>query len=591
MRSVKTQTVSTKATIAVAPSLVDSVRIKSAGTRTRDTVISGEGLRVFVGLLPMISLLWLFLFLRVYEIDGHLPYFVDELRHIERGKIVYSFSDLQTSTAPSKFLLYYIIGIFEIPQNMPGWVTRTPVALFTMIGASSLYALARFLFSKAVGLLAMLIYLTLPFMIFYERLVLSDPVAASLVAFVAWWSLVYAKYPTRRNSIILAILLCFMLAAKILAAPLLALPVLAIILFHRYAALTWDKTIVRQLVQEYKPYWGSLKLMGIIVGVVWGVIMAFYQIRMMLTPESTSPIVDRYLYEGLRRGLGVSENPYALEVWELNFERLWQIVYRLWHPVMIWAAALTFPFLILKHPRKTLYLAYSVVVIWAIILFTSGQLSTRYTILPAHLLIVLVAASIYSAYETLLKPLSQRTIWLVVGFVGVWMAVFSSGFYMTLVDRPEALAMPERDTYEYFENQTGYALRDVLLDVSKMPSVSEGSDIPIVYGMVRNCFFLWSHIPADTNVNIQCSKQYAEWPRRDWPDSQERYTDVESLADEYGAVYVIMEEFSPPMIERWRLNANLKFVKSYPRPYNGVPVNLYIATPRDPMPSGIPQKP
>lgn len=104
--------------------------------------------------------------------------------------MVWSFSDIQISTTPSKFLLYYYIGLFDLPNNLPGWLARTPVALFALVGAASTYTFTRMLFSRAAALTAVIILAVFPFMIFHERMSLTDPLTASIVMLALWYSLV-----------------------------------------------------------------------------------------------------------------------------------------------------------------------------------------------------------------------------------------------------------------------------------------------------------------------------------------------------------------------------------------------------------------
>ena len=128
------------------------------------------GFKTFLNILPIIGLLWLFFFLRLHDIADSLLFFVDETRHIERAQIIWSFSDLHTSTTPGKFLLYYWIGAFGLPDHETAWLARTPVALFAVVGAAGTFALARLLFSRFAGLLSIAILAVFPFMLFYERL-------------------------------------------------------------------------------------------------------------------------------------------------------------------------------------------------------------------------------------------------------------------------------------------------------------------------------------------------------------------------------------------------------------------------------------
>lgn len=78
------------------------------------------------------------------------------------------------------------------------WLSRAVTALLSVLGAASVIGLARMLHSKPAGLAAGLLYLVLPYSIFYDRQVLGDPFAGvfGILALVAalkgtrqprWW--------------------------------------------------------------------------------------------------------------------------------------------------------------------------------------------------------------------------------------------------------------------------------------------------------------------------------------------------------------------------------------------------------------------
>ena len=176
-----------------------------------------SGLSKFSKLLPLIVMMWVFLFWRIHLIDVNMPYFIDELNHINRARIVWTFEDLHVSTTPGKFLLYYYLGLFDIPPNLPGWIARTATTLLSLIGAAGTYALAKTLFSRKAGLLALVLLSVFPFMVFHERLTLSDPLAASFAVVMVWWSLHFARKPSLHRANILGAMICVMLLGKILA--------------------------------------------------------------------------------------------------------------------------------------------------------------------------------------------------------------------------------------------------------------------------------------------------------------------------------------------------------------------------------------
>ncbi len=554
------------------------------------------GLRVFVGILPVVALLLGFFFVRAHVIDGPMPYFVDEIRHIERGRIVWSFSDTQTSTTPGKFLLYYWIGLFDLPDHLPGWMARTPVALFTMLGAAGTFALARLMFSRQTALLALAILGVFPFMTFYERLALSDSMTAALVVLMAWWSLVVLRQPTAKNGLILGVLLTFMLAAKILAVPLLIMPVLAVILLSKHHFIS-RFNLSQQSLDAWRAYHKPLLVAFVLTGIIWGLLLGFYKYRQLTDPAGTSPIVDRYLYEGVRSNLHMAQQLSISGRLINNLRRTGEVVFYLWGPLLAGLTLISLPVLGKKQWRETVFLLAGVVVLWGTVIFSAGRLTTRYLMPVGHLWVILIAAGVLALQSEMNQRQGRwRTFaWTPLAVLLIWGIAFGGPFYNKLVENPAELALPERDTYEYFQNQTGYAVRDVLQDVAQMPIISRDTDVPIVFGMVRTCSYLSNHISADVynRLRIVCSPEYTEWPGRDWPDNVMRYTYLNNLLAEHGPVYLMIEEFQEERDNRFLqidpriLQGRLEWVATYHRPHNGVQVSLYIVHPQGQLMSNL----
>lgn len=542
---------------------------------TRSHTLSGEGIRLFLRLMPFVGLLFGFFLVRVHEIEGQLPYFVDELRHISRARIVYHFTDLQISTTPGKFLLYYWLGLFDIPFNEPGWLGRTPVALFSMLGAAGTVALARSLFSRQVALLSMALLIFLPFMLFYERLALSDPLGASLAVIVGWWSLVYVRRPNRRRAVVLAILINLMLMAKILAGPMLLLPVMALLLFNQQTVISLSRPFIPQIITVVRTNWSTIRLILFIVGSVWFVLLTVYVVRDVFYPDETDEIVDGYLYGGALNLFIESENR-PNQIWLVNLQRVGEIFWYLWGPVWIGCGVLSLPFL--WKSRRALYLIVPTLAFWILLLFVAGELSTRYVLIPGHLMVILLAAGLVALSERLPGSASRM---LPASVIGIWLVAQAFPFFTTLIRTPGHLSLPERDRYEYFANQTGYGMREGLIAVSRMPNVSQNSDVPVVYGLVRGCPFLPTYIDDDLPLKVECS-DYENWTRVDLPELEQRYRDLVELTNEYDRFYLLMEDFEEgQIIEKHYLKAQLTYVATFDRPYEGVPVNLYIVSPRD----------
>lgn len=540
---------------------------------------NSQGSSLFLNLLPMMLLLWAFLLLRLVNI-ADFPFFVDETRHIERARIIWSFSDLQTSTTPGKFLLYYWMGAFGMPANAAQWLSRTSVVIFSVLGAAATFALARRLFSWSAGIIALAILSVFPFMLFYERLALTDPMTASLVILTTWWSIVVAQHPTYRRSIGLGLLLSLMLMSKILAAPMLILPVLAMLLVSPFTLQALKlrlyqkpKAVFQLFKQTYLSY--LIPIFGT-VGLVWGMLLLFYVGRVLFDPDGVSPILETYLYRGLGTNLGLDEqqsNPLSD-----NMERLVQGMFYMWRPLLLLITAVSLPIVWRYQKTILLFLLTIIIGMWIPLVVVAGRLSTRYLTLVGHVCIVLIAGGIWALsrelrQQTFHKRIPPYAAWLPIIAIGIWITSTGIPFWTTLIDDPTALVLPERDQHEYFRNQTGFAIQEILETVETLPPISSNVELPIVVGMVRNCQYLPYHIATTRQYDLECPQIGHDLPNRP-------HTDLNALLAQYGSLYVMVEEFdtssSSPQIIYWCLiEGDAHHIATYQRPFNGVNISLY----------------
>src|SRR5690606_6188136 len=104
---------------------------------------------------------------------------------------------------------------------------------------------------------------------------------ASLAVLVAWWSVVVARQPSLKNANILALFYCLMMAAKILAFPLTIMPFVAVLMFAKepFAINKAWRDELKRLWQVYRP---AIVRVIVIVAIVWGGLIGFYQTRKIL---------------------------------------------------------------------------------------------------------------------------------------------------------------------------------------------------------------------------------------------------------------------------------------------------------------------
>lgn len=537
-------------------------------TSSRQTSVSASsGLHQFLRLLPVVGLVWLFFFPRAHAVEN-MAYFIDELRHIGRAQIVWSFKDIDISTTPHKFLVYYWIGIFGPSEHLPGWLSRTAVALYTPIGAAGTFALAKTLFSRRTALAALLLLGFFPFMFFYDRLALSDPLASPLAVLVAWWSIKMIQKPSDKRAIGLGILASLMLIGKVITGTILLMPVTAALFLSPYR-LEWGQEWRPQLKKLWLVYGRAALITAGTVVVIWGVILGFYVIRTIVSPTPSSPIVNPYLYQ--------SAGPIH------NVERVLAIFRYLWGPLLIGLMAVSIGILGRRYPYRLGYLLSGIVPLWIIMILVAKELTTRYLTVTGQLWVVLMVGGWGVLGDELAQRLNkhgsgwgQALRWLPLGVILVWVLSFALPFWSTLVDDPLQLEIPTRDQHEYFRNQTGYGIRDLMLDVSKMENISQNSDVPVLVGEVRNCSLMLFHIPDNTPLKLECSV-YSTRHSDEWPELEKRMSHFNTALETYGAVYMMVERFAewPKLIDEEALQGEMTLLGVYERPFEGIAIELY----------------
>lgn len=541
----------------------------------REKRTSGQGLRLFIQLLPIIGLFWVYMFLRWHDIAKHFPYFIDEIHHVRRARAVWAFNDLHTSTTPGKFLLYYWIGAFQLPEFPPLWLVRTSATMLSLLGAAGTFALARILFNRWAGFLALALVTVFPFILFYERMALTDSLAAAFAVLMAWWSVIVARQPTQRNATILAVFYCLMMGAKILAFPLTIVPFLAIALLGPQP-ISFKKPLreeIRRLWNEYRPV---ILRATIIIAIVWGALIGFYQTRKILDPN-TRAIVDDYLYGGVSANISGTDS--GRSQLSINMERVGQVFTYFWGVWLSVLALLAVLVLLWRRWRVAWYLLAGILALWIFIIFVAGQLNSRYLTLVAQICAVMIAGGTIVMYQEIRGWFKQSPLqwlaWTPLAALGIWAVTFALPFARTDIRNPVDVELPRRDQSEYFRNYTGYALPDGLKFIASSVPISQNSEKPVAVSWVRVCEFLPYHMPVSMHddLTLIC-------PPPDTPDAfLMRFDLLNTALENYGAVYLMVEQFQSPdgslIVDPTQINGSVEFLAAFERPHDGVRVEIY----------------
>ncbi|MBL1135834.1 MAG: phospholipid carrier-dependent glycosyltransferase [Chloroflexi bacterium] len=500
----------------------------------------------------MVGLLWLLWFSRAHQIMA-LAVFVDESLHILRAQMVFDFNDATASILPGKLLLYYYLGLFN-PQDVGGaWLSREAIALLTPLGAALTYTLARQLFHRwSIGLLAVILYALSPFMLFFERMALSDTFTMIFGLSLAIVSLKLTRQPTRKNSIITGLLFGLALLAKLIALPWIILPFLALRL--------WGQANLRQL-------WNKAVIIGIAATVPL-LPSAFYVVYQEAAQiENKQEVVTTTLF--------VPESQSRLEQISHNLgiytEAVWTM---LTPPLLFLILCLTF-WQIRRRPKAIFYLLSITFSVWGFIVLTSAQPSTRYLVLGIPPLLIIGAVGLDDLWRTYRS--SPQKIYRIATLAAVLSVTVGGGlgirFLLSGWNDPTKLTLADRDIWEYFENTaTGYGLRETSDDLPNLPPLQSEDSTIHVAGFVGACHTLRLYLPADSNVELTCP--YFKWSIEQAPITLAEW---EQRIKTDGAWYILADDRQP--MDLFSLPFTWEVLAVYKRPYDGVTVRLYRVSP------------
>ena len=541
--------------------------------------LTGEEL-VFIALLLVIA----------FGIRAHLveaiPPFNDESLHIGRAEKV--FTDRDTALTPYKTLVYFWVGAFQAERINSVFLGRTVIGLFALLGISGAYALGKMLFDRWAGLIAMTLAVFSPFMIFFDRLLLSDPMTSALGILMLWMSLRLVRLHDCGRYCPLAIgtgVLGFLVVmAKTIGLPLLAMPILAVLLYGQgNEPENWQwSTLKTWVIQRLRAYQDRL-ITVYITFILCFVPSTIHLIERTLTGKYVT-IVNNNLV------LGLAEDKSPPEILLQNLETLWNVNWILQSP-FLWLLMLVGMVLLLRfRPKAGAFIGTGIVLAWSMSIVLGAELSTRYMMAGTLPSFVMVAGAI----SALNAEMQKRTMNIPIkaissGLLAIWIVVFSLPFINKAWTEPENLTLPTRDKWEYFTNfSSGYALVDAGADFYTL-EISEPSGRVNVYGLVGSCHQIRLYV-----VNARTEDDGPIWltcPAFGW--SGEYLTDValdiqNRLVTE-SSVYLLLEPEIPFFdAEDLRPYWQWEEIERYQRPHGGMEVVLYRLYPHETIPQDTP---
>jgi hypothetical protein len=364
---------------------------------------------------PVMALLVFMFFLRAHHITVQEP-FIDEGAHVARANAVRSFEQHPAREANGKLLLYLWLGLFELPPITALYVSRTAIALFSLINGAALYTLGRQIGSHTVGLLALGGYAVLPLAFFFERIALADPLAAALVSVLAWRSMIFARRPSLQEGGVVGVWVALAMLAKLTVGLIPLLPVAAAFVFYSWQSSDgWRPQLAR---------WTGTYLPGLLVAA--GVVTLFWLpvvIPALLAKLDGDPFVLVY---------GENLQPLESTAPLRELRSILPKISKYTTPEFLVISVLALGYLLWagrSHPallRNALFLAAWLMLITVLSLVASTGIRSRYLMPTAGPLVLSLAyAGVWAWQTTRLRGIVRGTI--VLGAV-IWLVTFALPF-------------------------------------------------------------------------------------------------------------------------------------------------------------------
>lgn len=474
---------------------------------------------------PVILLLLAYMVSRLHRLAA-LPLFIDESFHIETAQRVRDGQILASATHGrlGRVWLNALLGP-DAPAAI--WTTRAGTVLVGLVGVAAFYALGRACVSHRAGLIAAMLWITAPYMLFYERMALADPMLGAASAAAVWVAWRLAQSGSRRWAAALGLALVGVLLAKASGVVWLPLPIVAALLLR--TPVSWrERAILPALAYA-------------VFGALW------VPFTLVLRWKS-------YDYFGLASVFVEGADDTLLDrVWR-NISDTWQFdMTYLGLPVIV-LAVLGGLWWLRERPRSAL------LALLALGMGAGGaavfgvNVNSRYALNHVAWVLLPLAAGIGLVIQR--WPRWERPIY---AALVIWIAIFFAPFQWNAWHDPADLSLAGHDPYEYISGESsGYGVTEIGQWLS-----TESEPLPVI-GLVANC----------QTLRLAAYPRAVECPPIRWEgtNQDELMALVEAQAAS-GPVYVAGEELV--YLSLSGLPLPYTNITTAQRPDRGVMVGLY----------------
>src|SRR5579859_2293907 len=414
-------------------------------------------------------------FLRTHSILAQ-PGFIDEGLHNQRASVVWQFQVNPGSFSQGKLLSYFWMGLFEGNRETALYVSRTAIALVSLLSGAAIYLIGRQMHSQRAGLLALGIYAVLPLALFHERMAFADPFAAVFSCLLVWRSLVFARKPSLREGVILGLLLGAATLAKLTLAYLPLLPVAATVIYSP----TMTTHLRGRIDAWLRTYFPALVLAGGVVLVMW----APFAIPAFLARNTDHPFVllNETNLADTRVGAATTGDLAGQVLVELGTMNSW--------PLLIAFAAACLYLLIVPSPDKPENAGPLLLVVWLALLLIpmvglASYAVTRYAMPAAAPIALILSLAFWRVRETF--GASRIVRFALVAAAAAWLIGFAVPFAFFAMAAPQNLPLSNMDRYYLLSDYAVASDSRHLADYLSRPALMGER----IFADARSCAFLF----------------------------------------------------------------------------------------------------
>jgi 4-amino-4-deoxy-L-arabinose transferase-like glycosyltransferase len=473
---------------------------------------------------PFILLFLLFWLTRLHDLTA-FPFHIDEGVHVRWAVEVWNGHPFWT-ISDAKIIGHWPIALFY-PQNAPSFVARVPTVMVAMLGLAAGCALAQRVFGTTAALLAGVIWLTSPYLFFYERLALPDAEAGATAVLGLWAAERLSRSGGIRDAALMGVSAAVAVLFKLTAAP--------------YALMAG----LVVLANGYLPLRRALR----------GLLIAGLAALACFAAPVAYILISRANFFSTQSGfIGLSsERGFSLFV-NLGHFGSQLVGSGVWMWVMCMLAG--FACMLIFRPRRWwLWLACALLPLLFTLLI-GRNIFPRYYSAFVPTIAVLSGAGLGVGIDCLIARFSaqqartRQFAWIAPGIVSLVLVIGVLPFMLTAYTNPTALplsdAMREQNQ---IGPSAGFGLREAM---ESLPEVVTRRDLPIIASMWPDSCYRANFYARD-GLTLTCA---------DAPGLEA----INAALDEYGAAYVLADYTPLIGIDVSTLDANATRLAVYPRP-------------------------